>query len=77
MVNGNMVDSRMVSLDEGEKRTVKFTRSESEEDIYEVQIGSQTGTYTVTGAIPSVGFFASMIILGCAALLIRRFGKNQ
>ena len=46
-VNGNVTDSKEVSLDVGENTTVTFEHSEEVPGNYTVELGGETATYTV------------------------------
>jgi len=76
-INGEVVDSRTAILDVDEKRTVEFTHTESEAGEYSVQVGTESGTYTVTSGIPSLGIFISVIILVSAAFVSMRYRKRD
>ncbi|WP_445475825.1 S-layer protein domain-containing protein [Methanococcoides methylutens] len=76
-INGEVVDSRTAILDVDEKRTVEFTHTESEAGEYLVQVGTESGTYTVTSGIPSLGIFISVIILVSAAFVAMRYRKEN
>nr|WP_245312792.1 S-layer protein domain-containing protein [Methanohalophilus levihalophilus] len=76
-VNNEVVDSKDIILDVGEKRTVEFTRTESGAGEYLVQIGTESDTFTVTRAVPSVGIFVSLIVLVSTVFLIKRHRKKN
>ena len=46
-VNGNVTDSKEVSLDVGNNTTVNFEHGEEVPGTYKVELGGQTATYTV------------------------------
>lgn len=76
-INGEVVDSKSVTLGVDEESTVEFTRTESEAGEYLVQIGIESGTYTVTRGIPSMGIFVSVLILVSAAFVAMRYRKEN
>ncbi|NPE29569.1 S-layer protein [Methanococcoides sp. SA1] len=76
-INGEVVDSKSVTLGVDEESTVEFTHTESEAGEYLVQIGIESGTYTVTRGIPGLGIFVSVLILVSAAFVAMRYRKEN
>ncbi len=73
LVNEEVADTRTVSLDSGETRTLEFTHSETEPGDYTVQIGDEIMTFTVQEPepVPFVGILASVAAVLGAVILFR------
>ncbi|MBN2488981.1 MAG: S-layer protein, partial [Methanosarcinaceae archaeon] len=72
LINGNVADSKSISLNAGEEKTVEFTHTFAGPGTYAVRIGTESDTYTVTEKTPSAGIFVSMVIMVLAVFVARR-----
>ncbi len=71
-INDEVADSRSVSLDAGEQRTVTFTISEEEAGRYDVQIGETTAFFEVEErVIPAPGMLVTLLAAMAVFLFIR------
>ncbi|MDD3043605.1 MAG: S-layer protein domain-containing protein [Methanosarcinaceae archaeon] len=72
LVNGNVKDSRTISLEPSENKTIEFTHAEAEEGSYKVQVGDQTASYEVVKSLPFIGAPLSLAVLLVAFVLLRK-----
>lgn len=72
LVNGNMKDSRTISLEPLESMTIEFTHTEAEEGSCKVQVGDQTASYEVVKKLPFIGTPLSLAVLLMAFVLLRK-----
>jgi len=74
LVNDVVVDTKTVTLNPGEVRTLEFTHSEADPGEYTVQVGEENVTFTVEEPerrIPFVGIIGSIAALLVAVKLLR------
>ena len=72
LINGSVADSKSISLNAGEEKTVEFIHVFAGPRTYDVRIGTETDTYTVTEKTPSAGIFVSMVIMVLAVFVARK-----
>ncbi|MBN1133917.1 MAG: S-layer protein [Methanosarcinaceae archaeon] len=75
LINDIVTDSKTITLNQGEEKTVEFIYMFAEPGTYDIQIGTEKSTYNVTKEIPFTGFLVSMLAMVFAVLVLRRIEK--